>query len=55
MEKQYTLDQLLLGFRKVIDYIGEEKFEQILHGEIPPDNNTDEKSPDEILDEINDY
>ena len=59
MEGQYTLDQLLLGIRRVIDYIGEEKFEQLLNDEISSQNTTDEsttkqhsKLTDQVIDEI---
>ena len=52
-DERFTLDEFLMALPRIIDYIGKDKLFQIIRDENPTQKKPEEKTPDEILHEIN--
>ena len=54
-DQLFTIDEFLIALPRIIDYIGKEKLSQIIRDENPTIKKPEEKTPEEILEEINNY
>lgn len=54
-EESYTLEELLVGIQRVINYIGKDKFKQLIKDNKSLKNDSAKKTPDDYLHEINNY
>ena len=55
MEMRFTIDEILIIFKKLCNLYGLEKIEQLLYDENTSLEKSKEKTPTELLDEINNY
>ncbi len=55
MSKRFTCEEFLIAIKRMLDYIGPDKFNDILNGVNINNLDTKEKTPDDILEEINQY
>lgn len=56
MKELFTIEEFLIGIKKVIEYIGDDKLSQIIRDEIEPEKDpSDEESPDKLFDNINNF
>jgi len=55
VEEQFTFEEFLVGLRRIHDYIGEEKWSELIKSTLQKDTKSKEKTPDDLLDEINKF
>ena len=55
MEEKYTINEFLIAIIKVFNYLGSDKVSQIIKSGNLPSETPIEKTPDDLLEEINNY
>ena len=55
MEEKYTIDEFIIVIKRLFDYIGPDMLHKLLIDNNPPQKKLEEKTSDELLEEINNF
>jgi len=55
VDNTFTFEEILIGLRRIHDYIGEEKWSELMKGEVPPEFNKKLPGNEEILERIRNH